>query len=417
MVADATDRDPGGDTGPVFRDAAGAVAAVDAILLAAFKEGMLGDNIAEIEDADQIGQLLHLDDTTGAVWHTVIVAADRDEAVVAHAAFELQHGVEAMLRQRLQLWLLGIECLGDDALGRAVDPDVGDGVEPVDQLAIQIVEIAKAAAEEEVLPDIAEGSLDLALGFGPIRTTGPRLEAIMRGQRQERAIVDDVALIVLAGHCRLHAVIEDFDRHTAKRCECLHVTAQQRLQVLMHDVSCEDEARMPEHEAEQPDDTTGAGIVGEVDDETGEVDLGLYARRRFEAHLVRLGSILGADRSEVALHRGIGADIAELTYFTRETGRAEIGKGSHALPQEVHVGRQLAWPTHRTRPVDRRLDAALDIFAHGLRVAPRPPGDGGDRDALSMQFQNHHQLSKSNHRRPLAQRTGRRWRLRLFPPG
>jgi hypothetical protein len=72
---------------------------------------------------------------------------------VAHAAFELQHGVEAMLRQRLQLWLLGIECLGDDALGRAVDPDVSDGVEPVDQLAIQIVEIAKAAAEEEVLPD------------------------------------------------------------------------------------------------------------------------------------------------------------------------------------------------------------------------------------------------------------------------
>jgi hypothetical protein len=37
--------------------------------------------------------------------------------------------------------------------------------------------------------------------------------------------------------------------------------------------------------------------------------------------------------------------------------------------------------------------------------ARRPPGNGGNRDALSMQFQNHHQLSKSNHRRPLAQRT------------
>jgi hypothetical protein len=52
MVADAADRDPGGDTGPAFCDAAGAVAAVDAVLLAAFKDGMLGDDIAEIEDAD-----------------------------------------------------------------------------------------------------------------------------------------------------------------------------------------------------------------------------------------------------------------------------------------------------------------------------------------------------------------------------
>lgn len=53
----------------------------------------------------------------------------------------------------------------------------------------------------------------------------------------------------------------------------------------------------------------------------------------------------------------------------------------------------------------RRLDAALDILSHGLRIAPRPPGYGGDRDALSIQLENHHQLSKSNHRRPLAQRT------------
>lgn len=98
---------------------------------------------------------MHLDDTTGAMGHAVIVAANRDEAVVANAAFELQHGVEAMLRQRLQLGLLRIERSGNDALGRAMDPDVGDGVKPVDQLGVQIVEVAEAAAEEEVLADIA----------------------------------------------------------------------------------------------------------------------------------------------------------------------------------------------------------------------------------------------------------------------
>jgi hypothetical protein len=185
MVADTADRDSGGNTSPALCDAAGTVAAVDAVLLAAFDDGMLGDDIAEIENADQIRELLHFDNSSGAIRHAVIVAADRDEAVMAHAAFELQHGVEAMLRQFLQLWLLGVERFGDNTLGGAVDPDVGDGVEPVDQLRVEIFEVAEAATEEEVLSDIAERSLDLALGFGPVRTTGTRLEAIVRGQRQQ----------------------------------------------------------------------------------------------------------------------------------------------------------------------------------------------------------------------------------------
>ena len=56
---------------------------------------------AAIEDTDQIGKLLDLDDPTGAVRHAVIVTADRDETIVAGAPFQLEHGVEAMLRQRL----------------------------------------------------------------------------------------------------------------------------------------------------------------------------------------------------------------------------------------------------------------------------------------------------------------------------
>ena len=52
---------------------------------------------AAIEDTDQIGKLLDLDDPTGAVRHAVIVTADRDETIVAGAPFQLEHGVEAML--------------------------------------------------------------------------------------------------------------------------------------------------------------------------------------------------------------------------------------------------------------------------------------------------------------------------------
>ena len=68
------------------------------------------------------------------------------------------------------------------------------------------------------------------------------MEAVVLGERQQRAIVDDVAIVILAGHRRLHAVVEDLDRHAADRREGLHVTAQQRLQILVHDEAREDEA-------------------------------------------------------------------------------------------------------------------------------------------------------------------------------
>src|SRR5437899_23595 len=107
---------------------------------------MFGDDSAEIKDTNQIGQLLNLDNAAGAIGHAIIVATDGDEAVVADAALELEHGIEGMLRQGLQFRLLCGKGFSDDALRRAVNANVGDGVEPVDQLVVQIVEVAEAAA-------------------------------------------------------------------------------------------------------------------------------------------------------------------------------------------------------------------------------------------------------------------------------
>jgi hypothetical protein len=179
----------------------------------------------------------------------------------------------------------------------------------------------------------------------------------------------------------------------------------------MHDIAREQEARVAEHQAEQPDNPAGAGIVGEVDDEAGKIDLCLNTWRCLEAHLVGLGGILWTDRGEIALHRGIGADIAELADLAGQPRGAQVRKGGHALAQEIQIGRQLARPSRATRPIRRSLDAALDVFADGLWVTPRASGNGGDRNALAMQFQDHHQLSKSNHRRLPARGTWRRWRL------
>src|SRR6266576_1904678 len=244
MVTNAADGDPGRCARLALRAATGAVTAIDAVLLATLKDGMLGDDVTEIKDTDQIGKLLDLDDSAGAVRHTVIVAADCDEAIVTDAPFQLEHGVEAMLGQRLQFGLLGRESLSDDPLGGAVDADVGDGTEPVDELSVEVIEVAKAATKKEVLADIAERPLDLPFCLGSIGSAGARLEAIMLRQREQRTVVGDVALVVLAGHRGFHAVIKDLDRHAADRVEGLDMTAQQRLQVLVENIAGEQEARM-----------------------------------------------------------------------------------------------------------------------------------------------------------------------------
>src|SRR5262249_35021832 len=117
----------------------------------------------------------------------------------------------------------------DDALCRAMGADVGDGVEPTGQLSIEVVKVAEGAAEEEVLPDVAERSLNFAFGFSAVRPTGAGLVAIVPRQRQQGWVVDDVADIALAGHRGLHAVVQDLHRHPADYGECLDMTAEQCL--------------------------------------------------------------------------------------------------------------------------------------------------------------------------------------------
>ena len=70
-------------------------------------------------------------------------------------------------------------------------PRIGDGVQPVPELGVQVVEIAKRAGQEEVLADVPERPLDLALGLGAIRFACLRVEAVVACQVDECAIVDD----------------------------------------------------------------------------------------------------------------------------------------------------------------------------------------------------------------------------------
>ena len=133
---------------------------------------------AAVEDADHVGQLMHLDDAPGPIGNAVVVAADRDEPVMADAPFELEERVEGCCRQRLQVGLLGREGLrrrsaaSCRAAGRWRPCRASRA-----SWALRSSRLRNERAEEEVLADVAERPLDLALRFGPVRAAGSGQEA------------------------------------------------------------------------------------------------------------------------------------------------------------------------------------------------------------------------------------------------
>src|SRR2546428_237194 len=100
-------------------------------------------------------------------------------ALMTNAPFQLEERAEGQEWQRFEMRLLLGEGLVDHALRGGMHARIGNRVEPMPQLGIEIVEVAERAGEEEVLADVAIGPLDLTLGFGSVRTASLRLEAVV----------------------------------------------------------------------------------------------------------------------------------------------------------------------------------------------------------------------------------------------
>ncbi len=253
---------------------------------AAIEHGMGGNQPAILEDVHLRGGDLDLDGAAaGAVGDGVEIAADRDHPLVGDAAPEAEDGVERPGRQTLEGGPLIGEVLDDDPPRGAVQAAVGHLVEPLGELGVQVVEVAEAAGEEEVLADVAERPLDLALGLCPVGPAGLEDEAVVGGEGQQLVVVDDAALIDLAEDSGAHAVVEDLLGHAAEVVKGGDVAAQHGGEVLPGDEAGPHHAAVAEHEGEQPDDALGAGLILEADLEAGEVDLRLAARRGLEAAL------------------------------------------------------------------------------------------------------------------------------------
>src|SRR6516225_11708606 len=273
---------------------------------------------------------------------------------------------------------------------------VGDHIEPMTELPVQVVEIAEGAAEKEVLADVAERPLDLSLRFRPIGPAGARLEAVVAGEVDKGAVVDDEPVGVLADDRGLHPIIEDRTRRAADRVEGSDVAAQDALQVLVEGEPRPDQPGVAEHHREQPDDALDPRLVGELDLEPGEVDLRLLARRRLEARFV-CGAAGGANIADPVADDAVAAGKAAFLDLPEETPRGQGGKGRQALAQirfePVHEARG-----RRALLVGRRLQPFGDVGPDGLSIDAGQPGDGANRQALPMQIQDHDELPKFDHR-------------------
>jgi hypothetical protein len=94
-------------------------------------------------------------------------------------------------RQRLQGRLFFGEGLIDDALRGRVHAGIGDRIEPMLQLGVEIIEITKGAAVGKVLADVTERPFHFAFGLRPVRPASAWLKAIVPGEIDKRAIIDD----------------------------------------------------------------------------------------------------------------------------------------------------------------------------------------------------------------------------------
>jgi len=161
-----------------------AMRGIETFFATPFEGRMAGDERAILEDTDGISKHVNVENPTPRrIRHAVEIAADADHAFMRHAAFETKRRLVGRKRQGLQRILFFCEGFVDDPPGRRMHARVGDRVEPMPELGVQILEVAERAAEEEVLADISERPLDFSLRFGSVWSAGARLEPIMPGQR------------------------------------------------------------------------------------------------------------------------------------------------------------------------------------------------------------------------------------------
>ncbi|KXU98353.1 hypothetical protein CR51_21840 [Caballeronia megalochromosomata] len=173
-------------------------------------------------------------------------------------------------------------------------------------------------------------------------------------------------LLDFAQHSRLHAVVKHLSRNTADVLKRLHVTAQNRLKVLVLNEAAPQITAVSKHEREQPDRAPLSRDVIKFDIEVSKVHLSLSSSRRLEAHLE--ATLLGRTNfSDQITQCCATADVAHRLNLPKKSFNAQLGILTHTLGH-VMDKRIDDTRTRRTRTITRRLHTILNVFANGLAI-------------------------------------------------
>ena len=209
----------------------------------------------------------------------------------------------------------------------------------------------------------------------------------MPGHVEQRRVIADLALLVLAEHRGLHPVVEHLARHPAQFTECLEVTAHHAVKVLTAHEARVHIAAVAQHHGEQPHRLDPLRFLGEHHLELREVHLRLMPCRGLEAVLESHGHPW-AHRRHVVRHRGTTAAVAQLSDLAKQAHRGELRIPRQALAKILPVRVDHPRP-RRARSVLRAFQPTLQILAHRLAVQTATPRDRGDRFPLLSELMNH----------------------------
>jgi hypothetical protein len=127
--------------------------------------------------------------------------------------------------------LLASMAIERSLFGLALDAHVGHVGQPPPGDIVEMIQRAERPAVEQARLDIGEEPLLLALGLGPPRQTGKGLESIVRGERQEKRIVEWTFLVVTQHH-DLYVVVEANRRYALQVLDGADVLADRGCEVL-----------------------------------------------------------------------------------------------------------------------------------------------------------------------------------------
>jgi len=345
---------------------------VDARPVGALDPRMTGDELARVINLDLIPVGQDLDLFPGQpVRDRVAVGLEGDKTVLGDVPYRTlleDVGPPALAREKQILFLK--EHLGGLAVGRAVDPLVGDIYDPLEKPGVEIFETSELFAPEEPL-DVLNARLHLALGLGPVRPMGPRLEAVMSAEvPEDRVPLEARPRKVPAQHHRLQVVVEDLVRHPAQELEGLLVRAQEGGHLL---VGRGDGVHLPAKAQGQNEQMDLRPFSRDDRPTLAPVGLALPPRRCFEPDRGFNLDFL-PQRADVALDRLVASPVAPRAYLLEDRLSA-VGHGSHSLEDVLLKGFQNSslrrFPGIRQRralkkDLPHRLDAQSDRSGNRL---------------------------------------------------